>query len=372
MLHRAVALFCAAAVTLAPPAGAQDARRGMTPADQFDLQNLGEIRISPDGGTVVYTASTADPESNRVTTRVMKIAATGGAATELAAIPAGASNLRWSTDSTRIAFFASRDGSSAVWTYHMTSGTLTRLADYDRTNRFIAKAGSFLTWSPDGAQIAFAGTLEPTPAPGDPLVITRLQYKTRTAYSDDRWTQIFLVDAKGGPPRQLTHASTDHHSIDWTAGSEIVFLKNPEPDPDVAHNYDLYAIEATTGRERRLTTTPGVEMDPRISPDGKLIAYTATTRPVTTIDSVAEDAHLWVMSHHGGDAREVNHALDRRTSSPEWAPDSRAVLYLAADHGKTVLYRVPALGGVSTALVDRKAQAGPYSVAKDEIGRAHV
>jgi dipeptidyl aminopeptidase/acylaminoacyl peptidase len=367
MLHRAVALFCAAAVTLALPVRAQDARRGMTPADQFKLQDLGEIRISPDGATVVYTVSVADPESNRVTTRVMKIAATGGATTELTTIPAGASNIRWSPDSTRLAFFAARDGKSAVWTYHMTSGALTRVADYDRTNRFVSKTGNALTWSPDGGQIAFAGTLEPAPTPGDPLIVTRLQYKTRTAYSDDRWTHIFVVDAKGGTPKLLTRADTDHHSLDWTAGPDIVFLKNPEMDPDVAHNYDLYAIEPATGRERRLTTTPGVEMDPRISPDGKLIAYTATTRPVTTIDSVAEDAHLWVMSHHGGDAREVNRALDRRTSSPEWAPDSRAVFYLAADRGKTVLYRAPALGGVSTAVIDRKAQVGPYSVAKDGL-----
>lgn len=367
MLCRAVVLFLTAAVALVPPAVAQDSKRGMTPADQFSLQDLGEVRISPDGTTIVYTLSTADLESNRVSTRVMKIAATGGATTELTAIPSGASNLRWSPDSTRLAFFASRDGKSAVWTYRMASGTLTRVADYDRTNRFVSKAGNALAWSPDGAHIAFAGTLEPPPAPADPLIVTRLQYKTRTAFSDDRWTHIYLVDAKGGTPKQLTHGDTDHHSIDWAAGSDIVFLKNPEADPDTVHNYDIYAIEAATGRERRLTTTPGVEMDPRISPDGKLIAYTATTRPVTTIDSVAEDAHLWVMAHNGGDAREVNRALDRRTSSPEWVPDSRAVFYLAADRGKTVMYRVPALGGVSTALVDRKGQVGPYSVAKDGL-----
>ncbi len=366
MPYRAVALFFAA-LAFTAPATAQDSKRGMTPADQFALQDVGEIRISPDGTTIVYTLSTTDLEANRIATRVMKIAATGGATTELSGVPPGAANIRWSPDSTRLAFFASRDGKSALWTYQMASGTLTRVSDYDRSNRFVSKAGNALAWSPDGAQIAFAGTLEPPPAAADPLIVTRLQYKTRTAFSDDRQTQIYVVSAKGGTPKPLTRGETDHHSIDWTAGPDVVFLKNPESDPDAIHNYDIYAVEATTGRERRLTTTPGVEMDPRISPDGRLIAYTATTRPVTTIDSVAEDAHLWVMAHHGGDAREVNRALDRRTSSPEWAPDSRAVFYLAADRGKTVMYRVPALGGVSTAVVDRKAQVGPYSVAKDGL-----
>jgi dipeptidyl aminopeptidase/acylaminoacyl peptidase len=370
MLRCAVALLCAAVVSLAAPARAQtgaETRRGMTPVDQFELQDLGETRISPDGAMIVFTVSSADPQSNTVSSHVMKIAAAGGASAELTGVPSDASNIRWSPDSSRIAFFASRDGTSAVWTYQLASGTLTRVADCDRTNRFVSKTGNALTWSPDGSQLAFAGTIEPTPNARDPLIVTRLQYKTRTSYSDDRWTQIFVVNAKGGTPKQLTRDDTDHHSIDWTAGPDIVFLKNPEPDPDARHNYDIFAIEAATGRERRLTNTPGVEMEPRISPDGRWIAYTATTRPVTTIDSVAEDAHLWVMAHHGGEAREVNRALDRRSSSPEWAPDSRAVFYLAADRGKTVLYRAPAMGGVSVAVFDRKAQVGPYSIAKDGL-----
>lgn len=165
----------------------------------------------------------------------------------------------------------------------------------------------------------------------------------------------------------MTRGNTDHHSIDWAPASEIVFLENPEPDPDAVHNYDIYALDVTSGGERRLTDTPGVEMDPRVSPDGHWVAYTATTRATTTIDSVAEDAHVWVVPIGGGDPRELNHALDRRSTSVEWAPDSRAVLYLAADRGKTVLYRVPLAGGASTALVDRKAQAGPYSVARDGL-----
>src|SRR5581483_7606885 len=84
-----------------------------------------------------------------------------------------------------------------------------------------------------------------------------------------------------------------------------------------------------------LTDTPGVEMDPRVSPDGRAVAYTATKRDVTTIDSVAEDAHAWVAPIEGGTGRELNAALDRRTSGVQWSPDGKRVLYLATDHGST-------------------------------------
>ncbi len=384
MAVRAAALACAVVVGITVPAlsraegpalshaegpaPAQDDRRGLAPADPFSLQEIGEIRLSPDGATVVLSVSTTDLPANRTTSRLMKIAATGGQPSELTGAPAGATSVRWSPDSSRLAFIATSQGKTGIWVYDMASGALTRVADYDRTNRFVSKAGNALAWSPDGRQLAFAGTLEPPPVPADPLVVTRIQYKTRTAFSDDRWTHLYVVPASGGAPRQLTRGNTDHHSIDWGGtGSEIVFLKNPAPDPDAVHNYDLFAIDVTSGRERRLTTTPGVEMDPRVSPDSRWIAYTATTRPVTTIDSVAEDAHVWVIPFAGGEARELNRALDRRSASVEWAPDSRGVLYLASDHGKTVLYRVPLAGGSSIAVVDRKAQVGPISVARDGL-----
>ncbi len=66
----------------------------------------------------------------------------------------------------------------------------------------------------------------------------------------------------------------------------------------------------------------------------------ATKRDVTTIDSVAEDAHVWVIEAKGGTGRELTAAQDRRARSPRWMADSRSVIFLASDHGRTALYRI--------------------------------
>src|SRR5438094_193349 len=225
-----------------------------------------------------------------------------------------------------------------------------------------------LAIAPDGTRLAFAGTTEPAPRPApDPLVVTRLQYKTRTAFSDNRRSHVFVVSATDrSTPKPLTVGDFDNHSLDWGGdGSEIVFLSNRERDPDASLNYDIYAVNVSTGALRQVTSTPGVEMDPVVSPDGKSIAYLATTRPVTTIDSVAEDAHVFVVPVAGGAPRELNQALDRRSASPAWTPDSTSVLFTAGDHGKALIYRVPAAGGASKAVFDRNAQASGLSVARD-------
>src|SRR5688500_5082982 len=62
----------------------------------------------------------------------------------------------------------------------------------------------------------------------------------------------------------------------------------------VAFRYagDLWSVPRTGGQARRLTATPAVETDPRFSPDGSQIAFTAT---------VGGNTDVYVMPTGGGD-----------------------------------------------------------------------
>ncbi len=345
-----LALVCSARTAVGRP---------VRSADVFALQDIGEVQVSPDGTTVLLTVSTRSVEANRVTTRLMQMASTGGTPVAVAGAPEGAKNLRWSPDSSRAAFLTK----DAIWVLAAKSGQITRVCGYDRSNSFLSRSGNMLSWSPDGTQLAFAGTLDPKPSAADPVVVRRMQYKTRTAIWDGRRTHLYLVPAGGGVPRALTSGEFDEHSIDWGGvGSEIIFLSNRQPDPDVRLNYDIFAVEVASGKIRQITRTAGVEMEPVVSPDGRSIAYLATHRDLTTIDSVAEDAHVWVVPAAGGTPRELNADLDRRCNEPQWSPDGKQVIYTATNRGRTTIYQTPAAGGATLALVDRDAQAGPFTV----------
>jgi dipeptidyl aminopeptidase/acylaminoacyl peptidase len=291
----------------------------------------------------------------------MRVSAKGGKSEPVADVPKGASTIRWSPGLSRIAFL--RD--NALWTFDLESRKLTRVCDYYRSNAFLSKAGNMLAWSPDGAWLAFAGTLDPPPPAQDPVVVTRLQYKGRTALADNRRAHLYVVPSLGGTPRALTIGNTDEHSIDWSYdGRELIYLSNPEPDPDARLNYDIFAVDVKSGKSRRITRTPGVEMNPRVSPDGRYIAYTATKRAVTTIDSVAEDAHAWVVPMAGGEGRELNGSLDRRTSDVEWMPDGKRIVYTAGDHGSTVICSTGIDDAKTSCDIGRGAQAGSLAVSR--------
>ncbi len=201
----------------------------------------------------------------------------------------------------------------------------------------------------------------------DPRVITRLQYKSRMSFSDGKASHLFIADVATGQVQQLTSGDHYEHSLNWShKGDEIAFVSNREAHPDKVNNTDIYAVNVASRETRQLTKTPGCEWLPVFSPDGKDIAYTATKRAITTIDSVAEDNHLFVISAagQGSDARELNKDQDRRVGSFKWSHDGAFVLFTAGDHGKTMLYQANRLSGPRQ-LLDYNGQMSGFSVAKD-------
>ncbi|MFN0087206.1 MAG: S9 family peptidase [Blastocatellia bacterium] len=178
-----------------------------------------------------------------------------------------------------------------------------------------------------------------SPLPDDPRVITRLQYKSRTAFSDNLQSHIFAVDLESRQPRMITTGLNYEHSIHWSPrGDEIVFVSNREPDPDRVNNTDLFAVNVRTFAIRQLTRTKGCEWQPVFSPDGSRIAYLATRREITTIDSVAEDTHAFVLPAGGGEPVNVSGDLDRRVSAVKWWRDGRRVVFAVATMGRSALY----------------------------------
>src|SRR5262245_65644131 len=100
-------------------------------------------------------------------------------------------------------------------------------------------------------------------------------------------------------------------------------LRRPTVSRDsVAFEYagDLWIVSRNGGQARRLTATPGVENDPRFSPDGSQIAFTAT---------VAGNTDVYVVPTAGGDPKRLTyHPGNDRVRG--WTPDGRRVIFASA------------------------------------------
>ena len=90
--------------------------------------------------------------------------------------------------------------------------------------------------------------------------------------------------------------------------------------------------ELRLGRRSQLTLDPGLELDPALSPDGKLVAYTAGPLGQT---------RLYVRQVEGAMPVAITSAEAGVARAPRWSPDGGRLLFLSARGLETV----PALGG---------------------------
>jgi dipeptidyl aminopeptidase/acylaminoacyl peptidase len=341
----------------------------MRPADVVKVANVTDAQISPNGQWVVYSVSSADEDKTITTLYLARLGFDGYVLTptptptprrttpyvdwpELrvpprSLLPASwnASTPRWSPDSNSIAFLSTHDDQDALWVVKLDKPEPRLLAPITATNFFITYAGESFSWSPDSRRIAYISAKAEATASDDPRVIDRIQYKSRTSFSDNRRTHVWVVDVDRPVPQQLTSGLFYDHAVNFSPrNDEVLFLSNREPDPDANNNSDIFAVDLS-GQTRQITQTRGCEYSPVWSPDGKSIAYTATSREITTIDSVAEDTHLFVIPAAGGGGKELATEHDRRVRDPHWSSDGRSIMYLAGDRGYTTIFKTAADGG---------------------------
>jgi dipeptidyl aminopeptidase/acylaminoacyl peptidase len=156
-------------------------------------------------------------------------------------------------------------------------------------------------------------------------------------------------------------------------GQWIVFSSNRNPNPDLAYkDTDLFVVPAGGG-EVSAIKTPGRDTRlPRVSPDGKWIAYFAQRGQ----DQWWQNSEVWIVPFDGSaPARNLTAELDFTIESPTlndlnfdaalqvpptWSPDSQRITFQVGAHGKGILMSIDANGGNLQTLIDEKGVVGGY------------
>ena len=350
-------------------------RPGLSPDDLFALTSVGQVEISPTGTHVAYSV-VHNREQGRPHAIVTVLNLDTGVARTL---PRGSSSPLWAPDGRRLAYLGTGPEGAGIMVSEADGSGARLVAPVEDTNHPLPSAGREVAWAPDGRRIAFVSATpgpESADAHGDPMVITRYLYKPSageglTRFNDNRRTHLFVADIGTRQVTQLTTGASYEHSIDWAPkGDDILFVSNREANADTTFNYDVFAVSARTRETRRLTSTKSAEYAPAWSPDGTRIAFSGTTRDLTSSETTMEDTHVWVMNANGTGRTEIGKVVDNRQGAPQWASDGRHVYVTVQDHGHVALMRLPAAGGPAEPVVSARGSVAAFSTARDTVAYA--
>jgi dipeptidyl aminopeptidase/acylaminoacyl peptidase len=100
---------------------------------------------------------------------------------------------------------------------------------------------------------------------------------------------------------------------------------------------------------------------PRISPDGRLIAYTVSE---ADWEENAFRTQIWIYDSTTGERYQLTHSK-KSNSNPQWSPDSKKIAFASSRDGKTQIYLISPTGGEATQVTDFDGNAGSFQWSPD-------
>ncbi|GAA5080464.1 dipeptidyl aminopeptidase/acylaminoacyl peptidase [Thermocatellispora tengchongensis] len=333
------------------------------------VPRIGELRLSPDGGRLVATVQSLQPDGKSYGTALWEVpVAAGGAPRRLTRSAKGEAAAEF-TEAGDVLFVSRRpdptvkdkdDEQPALWLLPAAGGEAWRVAARPGALGRARAGGGAIVFSADVLPGDQATEAERRKARKDAGVSAILHESSPVRYWDHDLgpgqTRLFALAAPAAEedaaePRELTPSpggALREASFAVTPDGASVITTWHHRLPGGEMRTDLVVIPTETGdagggaEPRVLARQDGHDFNGPVvvSPDGRLVACVRERHAAP--DRIPEIT-LWVIDLATGEGTACGGEL--WPAAVAWAPDSRS-LYVAADHdGRRPVFRVPADGG---------------------------
>jgi len=375
-----------ATMTSVPTPGHAEMARAFDVNDLVNLERVSDPRLSPDGKRVVYQLRQTDYAANKGINSLWLLDLTDktAVARRLTAPGASATSPRWSADGKAIYFLSSRGGSSQVWHLPLDGG------EAQPATKLPLDVGSFAL-SPDGHHLvvsmevfADCDTLDctkkrlesPDDIAGHPKstgkLYNQLFIRHWDSWADGTRAQLFALKLKGGVATDAT-ATLLTKNIDGDApskpfGDDAEYSFSPDgkflyfgvriagTSEPWSTNFDVYRVPVDASKAPENLTADNLAWDafPRVSPDGKWLAWLAMKRPGFEADRFA----IKLRNLSSGETREVAPSWDRSADGLTWSADGDTLYTSADDLGQKKIFAIDVKSGKAKALTDQGTVGG--------------
>jgi dipeptidyl aminopeptidase/acylaminoacyl peptidase len=267
-------------------------------------------------------------------------------------------NPRFSPDGRWLAFTSSRSGTNQVWVIGVDGGEAEPITSAE------PGVGNY-SWSPDGSRIAFTMT---DPKSDEEKKADREKRDVILVDQNFKFTHIYVVpvtpNAEGKrPATRLTEGNFQVNSFDWTPdGAAIVFAHQPDPRINTGRlSGDISVVRLADRATSKLVSTGGVDDSPRVSPDGRTVAFVSTG---TQIERVGL-GDVYVVPLSGGTPRKLADTHDRSPAMLGWSTDGRDVIISESVRTLRHVFALPADGSPPRPITSGSGIFGLPSFSRD-------
>ncbi len=368
---RTLTLACLASLC---PLAAPAAQTRMTPELLWQLRRVGEVEVSPDGSKLLYSVRTYDLAANKGTAQLYVQDLETGDRRQLTSAGSNG-NGRWSADGRQVAFVSSRSGSPQIWVIAVDGGEARQVTDHEG-------GVANMAWSPTGSHFSFTASVKLDPdvhdlypdlPKADARIFDDLMIRHWDTWKDGTYSHLFVVPAAGGAAQDLMAGMRvdtplmpfgGGEQIEWLRdGSGLVYTAKAVSDPERSTDSSLFLLRlAEPGKHTVLTPNqPGYDIEPRVSPDGRQVAYLSMARP----GFEADKNRLLVLDLATGKTRDLTTGFDQSAHGHGWSADGRFLVFSSETKGTTQMYRVEAGGGAPVAVTKGRFEFGGQQLSPD-------
>jgi dipeptidyl aminopeptidase/acylaminoacyl peptidase len=365
--------------------GLAQTKRSATFEDVMQVKAVGNPTLSPDGATVLYTVRQWEPSSDRdkdrleARTRIWRVRTDGSEpARQITFGERGDTQPQWSPDGRFISFLSARGPATngdeggpkpQVHLMRADGGEAQKLTD--------AKEGvTAHAWAPDSTRIAFLSVDPRSPAQEAEI---KKRDDERVFEGDFRYTHAWVVRVPSA-----TGSTTPGEAKQLTRGTDYTLSGTPSWAPDGRrfvigasvtpllrdNRRDIYIVDVEAATAEKISTNFGSDTQPRWSPDGKTIAWTAdpySGPPVAdgTAPGVVLQSRLMLHNVETRATRDVSAAsFDTDAGAPQWTAEGNRLLFLSGKRAYNEAFAFDLTTGAYSQLSTRRTMQAS-SLSKD-------
>jgi len=302
--------------------------------DVFDLQYVSSPQISPDGSEIIYRRMTFDILKDKAVGNLWTVNVNGSNHQKLTSRESEEYGATWSPDGDRLAFISSTEEGSEIYIYWKNSSKYAKISQLEGNP-------SNLSWSSNGTNLAFTmkvKTLAPVlvKMPKKPKgakwaktarITDRLYHESDgKGYIEPGFTHVFLISSEGSGVSKLTSGNFNHRGpLSWSKdNSKIYFTSNRHESWEYEfRNSEIYSVDIIDQKIRSLTDRNGPDSNPKVSPNGKHIAYLGYQDKVQAY----QNTQLSIMDTNGDNTSLISFNVDSSINDYHWDSNSKGIYY---------------------------------------------